>query len=710
MIDYKRHILYLLATLFIFYCGSYRAYFNTYYNAEQLYKAGINGSEEEAEKDKSKISHQAFNSAIRKFSKVLELYSDSKYVDDSLFYLGKIFYFQEKYVDAEVKFSEIISSFPKSNLIAKSHFWRAKSFTAQGNFTGAENDYRRVLDLDDGNLKNEALIGLADILFYQRNYKEAVQRYQSIVTRVKDDNIRSESQFQIGECYLLMGDYENAVIGYDKVKNFNPDNYYRFASKYGVARALKFQEKYDEAIKVLEELLKDGKNKDYFSLIELEIAKCLEAKGDYQKAKTAYSNLIKYYKKGEEVARSYYNLGKINFQIYTKLDTSVSLFIYAKNSAKDQNLKDSVEYKISKINDIKKYQEEAKRLYNQRTKLAEKLEKMSDSDTSSAENEEYSKTKKNYENICKEESDTRFALSELYFSTSGWMDSALVHLKTIVEELSTTQNTPYAYYMLSNIYQAKKNDELSNKYFDELIEKFPKSDIVFYIKNVNNELPYNTEIEKSKSIYLSAEKLIFEKSNYKDGIDSLKKIYNEYPKTPYAAKSLYTIGWVYEYYFGDSTRTIEYYNKILEDYPYTRYARQGEKRLNLILLGKSTEREKEAEKEKTSVEEVTPPEKKPEEDIITMPEIISDVKPEYVESEKEKGHKGIVTLKLIINQQGKVISARVIENTTGSKILGESAEKAAKECLFIPAKRGNTPILKTIQKKFYFGVEKDEDN
>ena len=84
-------MIFFLIILSSFFCGSYKVYFNTYYNAQTLYNSGIKGNEEEADNDKSLVSSPSLEAAVAKFSKILEIYPDSKYVDDALLHLGKIF-------------------------------------------------------------------------------------------------------------------------------------------------------------------------------------------------------------------------------------------------------------------------------------------------------------------------------------------------------------------------------------------------------------------------------------------------------------------------------------------------------------------------------------------------------------------------------------------------------------------------------------------
>ena len=703
-------MIFFLIILSSFFCGSYKVYFNTYYNAQTLYNSGIKGNEEEADKDKSLVSSPSLEAAVAKFSKILEIYPDSKYVDDALLHLGKIFYFQEKYLDAEVKFLEIMSNFPDSELIPAAHYWMAKTYSKQNKFRESSEEYAKVIELNDDKLKNHALLGSANLFFIQDDYLKAIEQYKSIIQRVKDERTRAESQFQIGECYLLLGDFENAGNEYLKVKNYKTEHYYFFISQFGYARSLKLSNKFDESLKILNELLSDGKNKEYFATIELEIANCLELKKEYDKAITAYNNLIIYYKDGEEVAESYYNLGKIYLNVYSKLDTSLSFFKNSQKKTKNPDLRDSLNKRITVIENIKKQKTEIQKWYRQRLTYLEQARAEQDT-TSDKKKSKKPDQKINIDLVNKNELKHRFILAELYYYGIDWIDSAESQLKIIVNELEPKSYTPNSYLLLSNIYEKKGNTDKSNEYRNLLNVKFPKSDLVFYLKKEDNDLSFIEKNKKSEELYLNAENLIFNENKVEDAISVLKDIHKNYPETEYAPKSLFTIGWIYENYLSDSLNTMNYYTKVTDDYPFSHYASEVEKRIRILTSKEGDKQGKTTGKDpnRKTTQSQTDTKADEQSGSTVPPQIISDVKAEYVDSEREKGHKGYVEITMVINRQGRPVTARVTRNTTGSKLLEESAKKAAKQCLFIPGKKNGKTTAMKIEKKFYFGVDKDEE-
>ncbi len=69
------------------------------------------------------------------------------------------------------------------------------------------------------------------------------------------------------------------------------------------------------------------------------------------------------------------------------------------------------------------------------------------------------------------------------------------------------------------------------------------------------------------------------------------------------------------------------------------------------------------------------------------PQLLKPVKPEYPALAREAGMEGKVYVEVVIDERGRVISARVLETTAGLT-LREAALRAARATLFTPARQG----------------------
>lgn len=86
----------------------------------------------------------------------------------------------------------------------------------------------------------------------------------------------------------------------------------------------------------------------------------------------------------------------------------------------------------------------------------------------------------------------------------------------------------------------------------------------------------------------------------------------------------------------------------------------------------------------------------------TKPEPIRYVTPEYPEMAKKAGIEGTVTAQLLIGADGKVYDVRIV---AGPEIFHAAVEKAARECLFSPAKQRDKPVAVWVAVPFRFSLK-----
>jgi protein TonB len=87
----------------------------------------------------------------------------------------------------------------------------------------------------------------------------------------------------------------------------------------------------------------------------------------------------------------------------------------------------------------------------------------------------------------------------------------------------------------------------------------------------------------------------------------------------------------------------------------------------------------------------------------TKPEPIKTVAPTYPELARAAGAEGLVWIEVTIDENGRVIAARVVSSTT-IQSLGDAAREAAMGWLFTPAKQRDTPVKCRISIPFEFSL------
>jgi len=60
--------------------------------------------------------------------------------------------------------------------------------------------------------------------YYNRNYKNAINTFQSLLTIDYNNNLSDNCQYWIGECYYGLGNFNQAIVEFTKVFSFNNSN------------------------------------------------------------------------------------------------------------------------------------------------------------------------------------------------------------------------------------------------------------------------------------------------------------------------------------------------------------------------------------------------------------------------------------------------------------------------------------------------------
>ena len=316
----KKRLLFLKFLLCAFLIGTFSfgcAYYNTFFNAKKEFNAAAKERKKRTGDKASSQENGHYNKAIEKASAILELHSNSKYVDDALFMIGQCFYYQKQYVKAERKFNELIELYGESNLYDNSLLWRAKSRIEIKKYTDAMNDCRELnSNSSDQSLKDEAQFCLALIAFSNEEYEEAIELYKSIAAEASDKQIRANTYFKLGESYNELDDYASASNAFQNAIKFSPSLEFRYITLLELGKAQKLSGNNDLAIKTFNRILDDNAAKEYWLDTEIEVADALYKKGEIKDAINNLKYLIEENSKTVAAGKAHYYLGKIYEDYY----------------------------------------------------------------------------------------------------------------------------------------------------------------------------------------------------------------------------------------------------------------------------------------------------------------------------------------------------------------------------------------------------------
>ena len=337
-------------------------YFNTFYNAENSFKQANeiidNSSFNYENNDIPTSAKKLLNESIISSNIVINEYSDSKYVDDAIYYMGRSYFTLAEYFKSEKYFSELINKYPDSKYFNESKLWL---------------EYTRLkLEPKDVILENLKLIEKiinpkndkklffllhnikGDFFVEKKQYIEAFNEYEKALKHV---NLNSKKNMIYSKLsYLSESEkiYEYAANYLDKLELYSNNN----DNKNDILRrwidVKKKMKDYESLIIKIEEKLNSGafetdKIKDEFK-IELAIIYMLNT--NYNEAKNLFNEIINNSIQKQRKCESYYWLGYISLFKEFDLDLAQEYFDLVLETMRTSDYS-----KITKeyLNEIKSY-------------------------------------------------------------------------------------------------------------------------------------------------------------------------------------------------------------------------------------------------------------------------------------------------------------------------------------------------------------------
>jgi len=609
-------------SLFLSSCG---AYYNTFYNTKKLYKEAIREREKRQGDQPTPAEKKKYDETIEKASKILEIYPDSKYVDDALFILGECMYYKGDFIKAHRKFQELITYFPDGNYYLRAKLWLARTNIELGDYASAQIGLKELLKMSKlkRDLRDESRYLLGEIHFKQKNYQVAEDEFRVSAGEAKEEKIKAHSYFQLGRCEILNGKPQNAVGSFAKAIKHSSDIQFEFGAQLNYARALKLAGDFKTAMRVCNELLEDESVKNKHGAVQLEIADIiyqegkalnkklsgtnLEYKGKVEEALENYGAVVLQKKRTETSATAFFRMGKIYEtdlldyarakENYQRVRTEYARSEYAEEAERRaKNIGDLI--RLSNL--VRKEQGEQLlaeagggsllsslelllmehgvdpelRFMEQRKKLAQ-LEKELQLIEGNAPTPQEDARSKEVDQLVT----TKLQLAETYLFQFGQIDSALHEYDEIIELFPEHPDAAKALYSSAFVYE----NEFHNKFKTDsllytLIQRFPDSAQARDAKRKLG-LPVGEGDEPAAELFRQAERSLFTHQNIPGALQQYRMVASTYPKSDYAPKALFVLGWIQEELIYDNGKARKVYEELVDRYPESPYAIKSNKKL-----------------------------------------------------------------------------------------------------------------------------------
>ena len=261
---------------------------------------------------------------IEKCSKVIERHSiyikgkeHNRWIDDSYMLIGKARFYKREYFGALEIFEYVDRAFREEPVRAEALTWIARTHMEIDNEVKALLTLEKIDKLRNMDLKYSADFHAvyADYFIREEKYEKAIPKLERAIVLTKRKKDRRRMVYVLAQLYHKLGDYSNASRYYTEVIRLKPNYIMDFNARISRAKAYDVTSNTSEKIKKeLNKMLRDGKYEEfydqvYFALAELAFRESEDSLGISYLKKSASSSV----NNTKQKSLAYLKLGHIYF-------------------------------------------------------------------------------------------------------------------------------------------------------------------------------------------------------------------------------------------------------------------------------------------------------------------------------------------------------------------------------------------------------------
>ena len=168
-----------------------------------------------------------------------------------------------------------------------------------------------------------------------------------------------------------------------------------------------------------------------------------------------------------------------------------------------------------------------------------------------------------------------FELAELFMYDINQNDSAEYYLKLLLDKFPESEKQMKLLYTLGNFYKNNERNTEAEENFGKIISNYPNTIYASESRKIlglstTNEVILENPVEE---IFTNAFKQ-FNQDKYAEAISTLQEMEVLFPQDSLLAKSLYSIGWIYENKLVNKDSSLFYYNRLREKFPESEYTQK----------------------------------------------------------------------------------------------------------------------------------------
>ncbi len=241
--------------------------------------------------------------AEKDFTSCLKDFPKDPFREFALFYLGDTQRRLGKAKEAVASLQSSINLFPQGRMAAEARFGLAQATEAAGDSAKALLLYREAAKSSQEDRGDAAQLAIANLLFGQRKFQEAVNEYEAVGTRFPESRLRSLATLNAGFAFYQNNDFTNALAKFDDAEA-SPEQ--AVTAGYWKGLALKALRDYSGAAQVLDEVEKKAGDEPIAESVLYQLADCQFRSGQIAKAEASFLKVTQKWPMGQFADHSLY--------------------------------------------------------------------------------------------------------------------------------------------------------------------------------------------------------------------------------------------------------------------------------------------------------------------------------------------------------------------------------------------------------------------
>ena len=557
-----------VAGLIFITCANFKAYFNTFYNAEEFF--------EKAEKIRlqnrgEKIPQSAINDyekVIEKSRLVLDEYPEFKLRKKAFILIVQSHFYRGELRETVGALGEMKDEFGDKVYI-EVEFWTSLVKWKQNKPQPAINGLNELINYGlNVDMEAKAYLTIAEIFLEQKMHTEAMDNLEKSAERIQDQNEKGQIYYRIAELSFDAKSYDRALSAYQEVIKNSQSKKQIQEGNLKTVQIYRLKGNLDLAASSIKNMLLDENYKSIYADLELELAKLYDQQNMISESRNRLESIVQDYPKTTVSAEAYYMLGNYSIEQDWDMEDALKQYSSVVKENKQSLYARPAQVRIKEINT---YQQSKLDLESWSLRIAE-------SDTIA----DFYFTEDEQKDLAQ----ILYSIIELEAFHFDRSDTGLVYLDLLIQYAYQSKIFPKALYAKSVILEDKGELSLSKLLKQRIVNEFPKTDFALAI--INTDKSYKIMTSTSDEKLLTAERKW--NDNPALAMDGYREIVIEDTVSESSVKAAYFLAYQYDHYFVQPDSALKYYEWILKHHSDSYQAEPSGKRaafLNSVFVDTS---------------------------------------------------------------------------------------------------------------------------